>query len=679
MANSVIVRKGTDESNEHWKCFPPFLWLLRDMLVSMPERRGKKLTPTKYLKSVVLGGDQSDSMKTAVRKSLTESFPSFECRTLPPPSTDATVMENVSTSMEKLDKLFNQGVNQLIACVKQEIKPKQMFDAPGTKCDGATFAVFVKGVIKAVNDPDSIPALDNTWKMVVESRCKTVQETLLLEYSNSIRDRYDENSQGRPLEEVAGKNSLMEIHDTLWSEINKKLDNEVRPLLALEVTEKYTLKIVTDQLEKQLIQTQGGTDSRRLVVGGALFPIIEKNRERSRKFCDDLYLKLYAPIQERVQRTTDEDEYTPEQLAADVVALFEEYDAQSIGPEKLRTRAQIEASLDQHKKLFRAHLQQVSQHAKNDREQKEEVEGLRSELREAKENQKQIDEYIADFKKDLQESEERRQKEIRELKEKVEEQRQIEKEMAEEEIERRVKEAQQLTEENFKRERAEKELKLMEETLRKTKGEAAVQQKTAESEIQKMELSIKENKLEEAKRKNKTEKEMNDLKAQIEEWQQRLGQKEKDHEDQVAKTDAKIKKMQQNLTDQKDKSAEERDKQKRIVKEKEDKIKKQQSEMKEMEADHEDVVRKINAEKEEERRLREVAEEETRTTLERLDKSIKEGEKQNATLEKKLKDQLEKNEEQKAFLSGKVKKLNDDIDKFEKRSFIVRAFKKVRS
>ena len=679
MANSVIVRKGTDESNEHWKCFPPFLWLLRDMLVSMPERHGRKLTPTEYLKSVVLGGDDSDSTKTAVRKSLTRSFPSFECRTLPPPSTDATVMENVNTSMEKLDTLFNQGVNELIACVKQNIKPKQLFDATGTECDGPTFAVFVKGATEAVNDPYSIPALDNTWKMVVESRCKAVQESLLLEYSNSIRDRYNEISQGAPLEEVANKNSLMEIHDTLWCEIRKKLDNEVRPLLALEVTKEYTLQIVTDQLEKQLIQTQGGTDSRKLVVGGALFPIIEKNRERSRQFCDNLYLKLYAPIQEKVQRTTGEDEYTPEQLAADVVTLFEKYDAQCIGPEKWNIRAQIEASLDQHKELFRAHLQQVSQHAKKDREQREEVEGLRSELREVKESKRKIDEYITDFKKELQESEERKQKEIRELKEKVEEQRQIEKEMAKEEIERRVKEAQQLTEENFKRERAEKELKLMKETLRKTKGEAAVRQRTAESEIQKMELSIKENKLEEAKRKNKTEKEMNDLKAQIEEWQQKLEQKEKDHEDQIAKTDAKIKKMELNLTDQKDKSVEEKDKQKRILKEKEDKLKKQQSLMKKMEADHEDVVRKINAEKEEERQLKEVAEEETRTSLDRLDKAIKEGKEQHATLEKELKDQLEKNEREKAFLSGKVNKLNNDIDKFEKRSFVVRAFKKVRS
>ena len=679
MANSVIVRKGTDESNELWKCFPPFLWLLRDMLVSMPERRGRKLTPTQFLESVVLGGDDSDSMKTAVCQSLTQSFPSFECRTLPPPSTDEIVMENVSTSMEKLDKKFNQGVNELIACVKQNIKPKQIFDANGSKCGGATFAVLVKGVTEAVNTPNSIPALDNTWKMVVELRCKAVQESLLVEYTNTIRDRYDENSKGRPLEEDVDKNSLMEIHDTLWSEIRKKLHNEVWPLLALEVTEEYTLDIVTDQLEKQLIQTQGGTDSRKLVVGGALFPIIKENRERSQQFCDNLYLKLYAPIQEKVQRTTGEDEYTPEQLAADVVALLKNYDAQSIGPEKLNIRAQIEASLDQHTELFRAHLQQVSQQAKKDREQKEEVEGLRSELREVKENRKQLDEYLADFKRHLQESEERRQEEIRDLKEKVEEQRQVEKQMAEEEIERRVKQAKQLAEENIKRERAEKELKLMEETLRKTKRESAIRQKTAESEIQKMELSIKENKLEEAERKNKSEKEMNDMKALIDEWQQKLEEKEKDHEDQIAKTDAKIKKMEQNLTDQKDKSAKESDKQKRIVKEKEDKLKEQQLLMEEMEADHEDVLRKINAEKEEERRLKEVAEDDTKIALDRLDKAIKEGEEQNATMEQKLKNQLEKNKEDVAYYSAKAKKLNDDIDKFEKRWFGARAFAKVRS
>ena len=101
LTNSVIVRKGMDQSDLCHKCFPPFLWLLCDFLLRIPEIYR---TPTEYFKIQVLSGDDSDSVEVALRKSLTQSFPSFECRTLPPPSTDATVMEDVSTSLEKLEK-----------------------------------------------------------------------------------------------------------------------------------------------------------------------------------------------------------------------------------------------------------------------------------------------------------------------------------------------------------------------------------------------------------------------------------------------------------------------------------------------------------------------------------------------------------------------------------------------
>ena len=144
MANSVIVRQGMDKSDEYWKCFPPFLWLLRDVLIHMPKRNRKELTPTEFLTTEVLASDSSNSMKVAVHETLTRCFPRFECRTLPPPSTDTKVMAKVSTSLEKLDSLFNQGVDELITIIKTNIKAKKVFDAAGAKCDGPTFAIFVK-------------------------------------------------------------------------------------------------------------------------------------------------------------------------------------------------------------------------------------------------------------------------------------------------------------------------------------------------------------------------------------------------------------------------------------------------------------------------------------------------------------------------------------------------------
>ena len=197
--------------------------------------------------------------------------------------------------------------------------------------------------------------------MVVESRCKAAQEKLLQEYSIVVRERYGEISKGGPLE----VESLMEIHDTLWSEIKVKLHDEVRLLLT---TEECTLKMVTDQLEKQLIQFQWEmTDEEarvRKVVGGVIFPLFEENRNRSLKFCNQIITKLYTPIRRRVQTTTSENTYTAEQLAADVKSLWEEYDAKSVGPEKWNVRAQMQATIEQNDEFFQKLLHEVPQHAR---------------------------------------------------------------------------------------------------------------------------------------------------------------------------------------------------------------------------------------------------------------------------------------------------------------------------
>ena len=653
-----------DQSDHRQKCFPPFLWLLRDFLVCIPERYD---TPTEYLKIEVLSGDDSDSMKAAVLESLTQCFPSFECKTLPSPSTDAKVMANISTNLSELESLFNKGVDELSAFVKQNIKAKQLFDKTGTQCDGPTFALFVKEITEAANSPDSIPDIDNTWKMVVESRCKAVQESLLVEYTKTMKERYDKISEGGPLEEVADEKSLMKIHDTLWSEVKKQLHDEVRPLLALEVTKECTLETVTDQLEKQLIQTQCGTGSYKIVVGGALFPFIEENRKRSQVFCEKLFSELYAPIKKKVQGATSEVEYTPEQLAADVEKLFGSYYEQSFGPEKGNVLAQMKATIDQNKELFEKHLHQVLQHAKQERE-------MQNELRETKEKSKQIDDNFKELRRQLEEFEERRQKEVKELRNKVEEQAQRGKKMAEEEMKRRVEEAKQLAAEGYKREVAEKELKELQETYRRTKEEAIIKEKMAENKLQNLQNLLTENKLEEKKRKKKAERDINKLRAQINAWQQQLEQKEKDHTDENAAADAKIKEIEEKLKRQEKKSAEERDEQENKLREKQEELHQQKLKMDRMEAEYEVMMGEIKVEKEKEKELRKRAEKENRSTLDRLDKAIKNGMEVKERLERELEEQVSQKEEEKDDLSRKIKWLKDNVKEFNNKSYFFRIF-----
>ena len=445
MANSVVVRHGKQSTNnEYLKSFPPFLWLLRDTLVKMPENDGKELTPTEYLTTEVLRGDNLDSMEMAVCGALTKLFPCFECETLPPPSTDVDVMMTVTTNQEKLNPLFNKRVNKLIAFLKEHVQPKQVFSNAGPPCDGRTLALLVQQVAKAVNDPNSIPALDNTWKLVVQSRCRDVQEKLVAEYCTTIKTCYDSASKGYPLEEETESSqeqcvSVIGIHNKLWTEIKEKLHEEIGPLLSVTVSEECTLESVTSQLENQLVQFQWETiphthNRVRRVTGGALYATAEENRKRSREYCNKLFADLFTQIRRRVESANEG--YTTETLEADIENLWQEYDRESVGPEKMYIRDKMDSHIEENRRMLQEWLQRAQD---------------RKELREF---YKKID---TKFEKRVQEEEERREKAERLLEETQK--------LLDEERQRMIQETKKLIEERHKREMAEENLQHMNKIL----------------------------------------------------------------------------------------------------------------------------------------------------------------------------------------------------------------------
>ena len=508
LAKTIVVRQSNQENSGYWKCFPPFLWLLRDVLLELPKKDGKKISATEYLKTEVLYGFESEdskSMEAAVRTALTTYFPEFECKMLLPPSTSREVMANVSSSQDQLNPLFNEGVDELISFLKTYVKPKKVYNATGAQCNGPIVAVLVKEVAKAINNPHSIPALENTWKMVVESRCRAVQERLLAYYQITIKARYDQASQGRPLEEVpdsshknevsvAGyqitikarydqasqgrplegvpdsshknKVSVIGIHEHLWGEITKTLHDELGPILSAQATGECTLESVTMQLEKQLVEYQEiDPCTQKRVVGGALFKVIEDNRDRSCKFCNKLFESLYAPIRAKV--AAGKDGYTTEVLAADIENLLQEYDEKAIGPEKWLVRANAETTIKQNQEIFEKHLEELLRRAQAQRETTEIYEKIQGEMLNLQEQSRKLTESICNSERQRKEEEMQRKKESeateKELKDKIAQLEQKGEEMYEKELDRTL----ELKDEQHKREMAEQKLKNMEERQKK--------------------------------------------------------------------------------------------------------------------------------------------------------------------------------------------------------------------
>lgn len=570
MANSIVVRQGNEEKNEYWKTFPPFLWLVRDMLVEMPTEDGNKLSPTEFLNQEVLCNEKSKeagSTEAVVRKALYSFFPKFECKTLPPPSSSTEVMANVSTSHDKLAPSFNEGVDELIVFLKTSVKPKKVFIEDGCKCDGPTLAVLVQEVADAVKNPHSIPPLENTWNLVVKSRCTAVQEQLLEEYRVTIKARYDKASNGCPLEEFPTADSkkgssisVMEIHEQLWTETKTKLNKEVGPILSSQVTGECALESMKRQLEKQLVQYQQEEIKPqvqvkvRKVVGGAIFSVVEENQKRSREFCDQLFADLYKPIRERV--VVGKDGYTAANLAADIKNLFQEYDAQSIGPEKWHVRAKAESKIEENKEIYESHLEELVKRAQAQREIAETYERLQNEMKTVAEHSRQMDESVRELQEQHQQAEERRREiseaEIKELKEKISLLEQKDKKMRDKEMARRIK----LTEEQCKREQAEEKLKDLEEALENNKEEEAKRKAASDQKLQTLKKTLMDKAIEEEKKTAKANLEIKEMESQIALLKQQMQHKEKLESERKAHAEKELEKLKQTLQKKEEEEAE---------------------------------------------------------------------------------------------------------------------------
>ena len=126
-------------------------------------------------------------------------------------------MKRIESNQSKLSEQFNTGVEELVTFLKCNVETKKVF-GKGISIDGPTLAPLVEETIKAKNEPNAIPALENTWKSVITLRCKAVQEELVAEYIQVMTVRYTAASKEKPLEEDFDKKSKLtsdSVHETL--------------------------------------------------------------------------------------------------------------------------------------------------------------------------------------------------------------------------------------------------------------------------------------------------------------------------------------------------------------------------------------------------------------------------------------------------------------------------------
>ena len=324
------------------------------MTLETTGRNGQTVSPTEYLKTKVLCGskrliptDAADMVSMAIMN----YFPSVECMTLPPPSSDAEVMRDIVNNEQHLSKQFNKGVADVVAFVCQRVKAKHAFKA-GCSVDGPTLAALTEQYAEAINTHNCIPCLDNTWNTVVKLRVKTTMDKLTEEYEKEM----EAATEGKlPMEEgtieinqhdvlstaVYAPSTLFEVHQSIWPSISKRFLAQIEHLTPPEDASK-----MVNELEKRIVDYKKERSSEneatiyKVVAGCALSKFMRLNDQKSQEHCRQLITYLYNPVLEKLNAASSsthnpaEVHYTFEDLRIELQGLHNKYFAEAVGPAK---------------------------------------------------------------------------------------------------------------------------------------------------------------------------------------------------------------------------------------------------------------------------------------------------------------------------------------------------------
>ena len=371
LTKSIIVRSGlTEKETMHEFCnyFPDFLWLLRDFTLQLADTHGRQITARDYMMKKVLASSESfpPASTDYVAAIIRASFPSIDCRTIPPPSDDPYILQNIEDYEGSLSEAFNTSIVCVIEHILKNITIKKGFHSSQI-VTGEMLAELMDRIVEVLNSPDAVPNLENAWQAIVTSRIETTVASLVKEYEKEMEDiavalmpMEEELSHGL-VEDDDASESLMDMHRKIFDKIIRKLEEAFSTLVPLgtmlgpktagEVRKEFTEKLSVMVVEREDTSASSGS-MKAEVCGGVLYKFISRNRKESKEHCMSLFTELYTDFKQKVNNP----DYTFEQLKHNLEELRSEYFARAVGPAKWDVYEEKREQLEQEEERFQ-HLQ----------------------------------------------------------------------------------------------------------------------------------------------------------------------------------------------------------------------------------------------------------------------------------------------------------------------------------
>ena len=318
LSRSLLMQKGESmKADVMRKFFPHFLWLLRDVTLAMTDKVGQTISATEFLHTRLLASQSGHY--TELGKSLCSLFSSLECHTLPIPSINPKVIQNIVEQQDKLKPAFNKAVDEIIQQILQQVTPKKAINGVSL-VDGPALAALTRGYLDTINTPGAIPDLEQGWQAVIKWKLKEYSDKVVEEYRREMGDRLVDKL---PLDE----RYLMYIHEQILSRKMASLQQEIcrlKPLMSA-LGEK-------DPMLGQLEQAISQTNEEGEVIGGVLFQFTTQNYSKSKLQCEEVLVDavrrsgIYRKCQEAFINSK------PLDVSEDIWDIVLQYDSQAIGP-----------------------------------------------------------------------------------------------------------------------------------------------------------------------------------------------------------------------------------------------------------------------------------------------------------------------------------------------------------
>ena len=324
LSTSLLAQRGDSMTADAMKkFFPHFLWLLRDVSLTITNKEGEKITPTEFLHTRVLASESGEP--TELGKSLCRLFPSLDCATLPIPSIKRDVIRNIVKQQDRLTPAFNTAFNELIQNILQQAAPKKAIDGVSS-LNGSMLAALACGYVDAINTPGALPDLEQGWQAVIRLQLKEYSDKLVREYEREMEESLKGNL---PMEE----RNLMRIHLQTLDRKRKSLQEENYRINPLNSSVE-DVEPLLNQLEQEIIKWSEPADDEgeRKVVGGVVVQFVSQNFTESKKRCEEIFTTLLKHSQVRNKYNKAIQASTPLEIDEEIRVFTEIYHNTAVGP-----------------------------------------------------------------------------------------------------------------------------------------------------------------------------------------------------------------------------------------------------------------------------------------------------------------------------------------------------------